>query len=95
MPASASAGAGLFTCGIRKGARSRLTLGHACFRPFRISGMVFFHAKEEVKMPTIDMTATGLRIGALRDAAGLTNKDLADALGFSTRNAVCGRWLFR
>ena len=43
-------------------------------------------------MPTIDMTATGLRIGALRDAAGLTNKDLADALGFSTRNAVY-KWL--
>ena len=43
-------------------------------------------------MPTIDMTATGLRIGALRDAAGLTNKDLAEALGFSTRNAVY-KWL--
>ena len=43
-------------------------------------------------MPTIDMTATGLRIGALRDAAGLTNKDLADALGFSTLDAVY-KWL--
>ena len=43
-------------------------------------------------MPTIDMAATGLRIGALRDAAGLTNKDLANALGFSTRNAVY-KWL--
>ncbi len=54
--------------------------------------MVFFHAEEEIKMPTIDMTATGLRISALRDAAGLTNKDLAEAMGFSTRNAVY-KWL--
>ena len=43
-------------------------------------------------MPTIDMAATGRNIGALRDAAGLTNKDLADAMGFSTRNAVY-KWL--
>ena len=43
-------------------------------------------------MPTIDMTATGLRISALRDAAGLTNKDLAEAMGFSTRNAIY-KWL--
>jgi len=28
----------------------------------------------------------------LRDAAGLTNRELADALGFSTRNAVY-KWL--
>lgn len=43
-------------------------------------------------MPTIDMAATGRNIGMLRDAAGLTNRDLADALGFSTRNAVY-KWL--
>ena len=43
-------------------------------------------------MPTIDMAATGRNIGTLRDAAGLTNKDLADAMGFSTRNAVY-KWL--
>ena len=43
-------------------------------------------------MPTIDMTATGLRIGALRDSSGLTNKGLAEAMGFSTRNAVY-KWL--
>lgn len=43
-------------------------------------------------MPTIDMAATGRNIGMLRDAAGLTNRELADALGFSTRNAVY-KWL--
>ena len=43
-------------------------------------------------MPTIDMAATGRNIGMLRDVAGLTNRELADALGFSTRNAVY-KWL--
>ena len=43
-------------------------------------------------MPVIDMAATGARIGALRDAAGITNADIADGLGLTTRNAVY-RWL--
>lgn len=56
--------------------------------------MVFFIRREgeRKKMPTIDMAATGRNIGMLRDAAGLTNRELADALGFSTRNAVY-KWL--
>jgi len=43
-------------------------------------------------MPVIDMAATGMRIADLRDAAGFTNKDIAEAMGFSTRNAVY-KWL--
>ena len=43
-------------------------------------------------MPVIDAKRTGERIGALRDAAGLDNTAIADAMGFSTRNAVY-KWL--
>lgn len=43
-------------------------------------------------MPVIDAKRTGERIGALRDAAGLTNAAIAAAMGFSTRNAVY-KWL--
>ena len=43
-------------------------------------------------MCSIDMESTGLRIGELRDACGLTNQDLADVLGFTSRNAIY-RWL--
>ena len=39
-------------------------------------------------MPMIDMAATGTRIAELRDLAGLNNNDIADALGFTTRNAI-------
>ena len=43
-------------------------------------------------MPVIDAKRTGARIGALRDAAGLDNAAIADAMGFTTRNAVY-KWL--
>ena len=43
-------------------------------------------------MPMIDMAATGMRIAELRDEAGLNNNDIANALGFTTRNAVY-KWL--
>ena len=42
-------------------------------------------------MPVIDAKRTGARIGALRDAAGLDNAAIADAMGFTTRNAVYKR----
>ncbi len=43
-------------------------------------------------MPVIDAKRTGERIGTLRDAAGLDNAAIADAMGFTTRNAVY-KWL--
>ena len=43
-------------------------------------------------MPVIDAKRTGERIGALRDAAGLDNAAIADAMGFTTRNAIY-KWL--
>lgn len=46
---------------------------------------------EEMKMmniPTIDMVATGKKIVALRDAAGLTVRDLQDVFGFATPQAI-------
>ena len=43
-------------------------------------------------MPIIDAKKTGEKIGLLRDAAGLDNAAIADALGFTTRNAVY-KWL--
>lgn len=46
---------------------------------------------EEMKMmniPTIDMVATGKNIVALRDAAGLTVRDLQDIFGFATPQAI-------
>ena len=39
-------------------------------------------------MPIIDMVATGQNIVRLREAAGLTVKDLAEIFGFSTPQAV-------
>ena len=43
-------------------------------------------------MPTIDIAATGDRIGILRDRAGLNNADIANALGLTTRNAIY-KWM--
>lgn len=43
-------------------------------------------------MPTIDIAATGDRIGTLRDRAGLNNADIANALGLTTRNAIY-KWM--
>ena len=39
-------------------------------------------------MPTIDMVATGRNIMRLREAAGLTVKDLQDIFGFATPQAI-------
>lgn len=40
------------------------------------------------KMPIIDMTRTGQNIMILRKKAGLTVKDLQDAFGFGTPQAI-------
>ena len=42
-------------------------------------------------MITIDAAATGRNMVALRNAAGLTTMDIADAMGFTSRNAIY-RW---
>ena len=39
-------------------------------------------------MPVIDMVATGKNIARLREAAGLTVKDLQDIFGFATPQAI-------
>ena len=39
-------------------------------------------------MPIIDMVATGRNIMRLREAAGLTVRDLQDIFGFSTPQAI-------
>lgn len=39
-------------------------------------------------MPTIDMEATGRNITRLREAAGLTVRDLQDIFGFATPQAI-------
>ena len=39
-------------------------------------------------MPVIDMVATGKNIAKLREAAGLTVKDLQDIFGFATPQAI-------
>ena len=39
-------------------------------------------------MPTINMVATGRNISRLREAVGLTVKDLQDIFGFATPQAV-------
>lgn len=39
-------------------------------------------------MPAIDMVATGKNITKLREAAGLTAKDLQDIFGFATPQAI-------
>ena len=42
-------------------------------------------------MPTIDMVATGRNIMRLREAAGLTVRDLQDIFGFATPQAIYKR----
>lgn len=39
-------------------------------------------------MPTIDMKATGNKIAAMRQAAGMTVKDLQQIFGFATPQAI-------
>ena len=41
-----------------------------------------------MNIPTIDMVATGKNIVKLRDAAGLTVRDLQDIFGFATPQAI-------
>ena len=41
-----------------------------------------------IAMPTIDMEATGRNIMRLREAAGLTVKELQDIFGFATPQAI-------
>jgi len=43
-------------------------------------------------MPTIDLTATGMNIGDLMKKNGFSVADVADRMGFSSRNAVY-KWL--
>ena len=43
-------------------------------------------------MPTIDLTATGVNIGVLMKKNGFSAADVADRMGFSSRNAVY-KWL--
>ena len=43
-------------------------------------------------MPVIDAIETGNNIKMLRDSAGLKNNDIANALGFTTNNAIY-KWL--
>ena len=40
------------------------------------------------RIPVIDMAATGVNIGRLRKAAGLTVKDMQELFGFSTPQAI-------
>lgn len=41
-----------------------------------------------IQMPTINMVATGMNIVRMREAAGLTVKDLQDVFGFATPQAI-------
>ena len=41
-----------------------------------------------VRVPVIDMTATGINITRMRIAAGLSVKDVQDVFGFSTPQAI-------
>lgn len=43
---------------------------------------------EVVRMPTIDMVKTGQNIGRMRQQAGLSVKDLQEAFGFATPQAI-------
>ena len=42
-------------------------------------------------LPSIDLTATGIRITQLRQSSGLTVRDLQDIFGFNTPQAIY-RW---
>lgn len=44
--------------------------------------------ERERKMPTINMAATGINIAKMRQAAGLTVKDLQQIFGFATPQAI-------
>ena len=43
-------------------------------------------------MPMIDLPATGVNIGALMKRNGVTAADVAERMGFSSRNAVY-KWM--
>ena len=44
------------------------------------------------RMPTIDLPATGMNIGELMKMNGISAADVADRMGFSSRNAVY-KWI--
>lgn len=44
--------------------------------------------EEMFTMPTINMVATGRNITRLREAAGMTVKDIQDIFGFATPQAI-------
>lgn len=44
--------------------------------------------EEMFNMPVINMTATGKNISRLREAAGLTVRELQDIFGFATPQAI-------
>lgn len=60
----------------------------------RLEQLIFygFKEREEYIMLVVDTVATGNNIGVLRDKNGLTNSDIAKALGFTTKNAIY-KWL--
>ena len=53
-------------------------------------GRRFFNVKKrgKMKMPTINIKATGNNIMKMREKAGLTVKDLQEIFGFSTPQAI-------
>ena len=55
---------------------------HMCY------GVGMMEMREGMKIPVIDMTATGINITSLRVNAGLTVKDLQDIFGFNTPQAI-------
>ena len=48
--------------------------------------------RKTLKMPIIDITATGTKIKELRDRAGLTTKEISGMLGFNSPTAVY-KWI--
>lgn len=54
--------------------------------------MLLLSEAEEKEMPTVDIAATGKNIRAKMDAAGKTVKDIQNACGLTTGNAVY-KWI--
>ena len=55
---------------------------------FSICSVAEKEGNEMFMMPTIDMVATGRNIMRLREAAGMTVKDVQDIFGFATPQAI-------
>ena len=60
-------------------------------RPFQFRGRPFM-IEGRNRMPTIDLPATGMNIGILMKMNGISAADVADRMGFSSRNAVY-KWI--